>query len=73
MDQDLGLLHAADERLSVWGWETGTGTRFAIVLDMWGRDGVEGTGLGVKEGELKPVGLAYIDASFMRSSKRVFP
>ena len=22
---------------------------------MWGRDGVEGTGLGVKEGELKPV------------------
>ena len=38
----------------MWGWETGTGTRFAVVLDMWGRDGVEGTGLGVKEGELRP-------------------
>ena len=56
VDQDLGLLNAVDERLSVWGWETGTGTRFAIVLDMWGREGVEGTGLGVREGELKPVG-----------------
>lgn len=55
VDQDLGLLHAIDERLSVWGWETGTGIRFAIVLDMWGRQGIEGTGLGVREGELKPV------------------
>lgn len=56
VDQDLGLLHAMDERLSVWGWETGTGTRFAIVLDMYGRSGGEGeaSGLGVKEGELRP-------------------
>ena len=56
VDQDLGLLHAVDERLSVWGWETGTGTRFAIVLDMYGRAGGEGdaSGLGVKEGELRP-------------------
>ena len=58
VDQDLGLLHAIDERLSVWGWETGTGTRFAIVLDMWGRNGVEGTGLGIRDGELKPVSSA---------------
>ena len=55
VDQDLGLLHAVDERLSVWGWETGTGTKFAIVLDMWGREGTEGTGLGIRDGELKPV------------------
>jgi hypothetical protein len=55
VDQDLGLLHAIDERLSVWGWETGTGTKFAIVLDMWGQEGVEGTGLGIREAELKPV------------------
>ncbi|MCJ1380524.1 hypothetical protein MMC17_003632 [Xylographa soralifera] len=52
VDQDLGLLHAIDERLSVWGWETGTGTRFAIVLDVWGREGIEG-GRGVGEGELR--------------------
>ncbi|MCJ1375247.1 hypothetical protein MMC20_006481 [Loxospora ochrophaea] len=54
LDQDLGLLHAVDERLSVWGWETGTGTRFAVVLDMWGREGVQARGMGVREGELKP-------------------
>ena len=54
VDQDLGLLHAIDERLSVWGWETGTGTRFAIVLDVWGREGIEG-GRGVGESELRGV------------------
>lgn len=32
----MGLLHAIDERLSVWGWETPTGTKFVIVLDAWG-------------------------------------
>ena len=58
VDQDLGLLHAVDERLSVWGWETGTGTRFAIVLDVWGREGVEG-GRGVGEGELRGVSCSF--------------
>ena len=56
VDQDLGLLHAIDERLSVWGWETGTGTRFAIVLDVWGREGIEG-GRGVGETELRGVSV----------------
>ena len=37
VSQDLGLLHAIDERLSVWGWETPTGTKFIIALDAWGR------------------------------------
>lgn len=36
VDQDVGLLNAIDERLSVWGWETPTGTKFVIVLDAWG-------------------------------------
>lgn len=44
-----------DERLSVWGWETGTGTRFAVVLDVWGREGTGGEGRGVGEGELRGV------------------
>ncbi|KAL8746223.1 MAG: hypothetical protein Q9190_001742 [Brigantiaea leucoxantha] len=56
VDQDLGMLQAVDERLSIWGWETGTGTRFAIILDMWGREGRPSTGPSVKDGELKPVG-----------------
>lgn len=55
LDQDFGLLFAVDHRLSVWGWETGTGTRFAIILDMWGREAVMGKEAGIKEGELKSV------------------
>ena len=38
------MLQAVDERLSIWGWETGTGTRFAIVVDAWGRNGERGSG-----------------------------
>ena len=56
VDQDLGLLHAIDERLSVWGWETGTGVRFAIVLDVWGREGRAEGVVGIGEGDLKGVG-----------------
>jgi len=44
VDQDLGMLQAVDERLSIWGWETGTGARFAVVVDAWGRGGEVGTG-----------------------------
>lgn len=56
VDQDLGLLQAVDERLSCWGWETGTGIRFCIVVDMFGKDGIaEGQMMGLRDGELKPV------------------
>lgn len=53
------MLQAVDERLSIWGWETGTGTKFAIVVDMWGKDGRPGTGLGVKGEDVKPVNHLY--------------
>ncbi|KAL9634618.1 MAG: hypothetical protein Q9164_003987 [Protoblastenia rupestris] len=51
VDQDLGLLQAIDERLSIWGWQTGTGARFAIIIDTWGQGGKpvierKGTGEG---------------------------
>lgn len=46
VDQDLGLLYAVDERLSVWGWETPTRTKFVIVLDAWGRPEQPGGGDG---------------------------
>ena len=55
VDQDLGLLQSVDERLSIWGWETGTGARFAIVLDAWGKGGVEGPKIAIKDGDLKSV------------------
>ncbi|KAL8711328.1 MAG: hypothetical protein Q9220_004225 [cf. Caloplaca sp. 1 TL-2023] len=49
------MLQAVDERLSIWGWETGTGTKFAVVVDMWGKDGRPSTGFGIKGEEVKPV------------------
>ncbi|KAI4190473.1 MAG: hypothetical protein L6R41_000778 [Letrouitia leprolyta] len=52
------MLQAVDERLSIWGWETGTGTKFAIVVDMWGKEGRPSTGFGVKGEDVRPT--AYI-------------
>lgn len=37
LDQDLGLLHAVDERLATYGWLTNTGIKFIIAIDMLGR------------------------------------
>lgn len=37
LDQDLGLLHAIDERLATYGWLTNTGIKFIIAIDMLGR------------------------------------
>ncbi|KAG0646024.1 Malonyl -acyl carrier transacylase, partial [Hyphodiscus hymeniophilus] len=63
---DFGLLHAIDERLAAYGFETNTGVRFVIIVDMRGRAGTSGTmggaegkglggGLGLREGEMKVV------------------
>ena len=41
------MLQIIDERLSLWGWQTGTGARFAIIFDAWGKEGRRG---GVAEG-----------------------
>ncbi|KAL8669718.1 MAG: hypothetical protein Q9168_005702 [Polycauliona sp. 1 TL-2023] len=49
------MLQAIDERLSIWGWQTGTGTRFAVIVDMWGKQGRPSTGSGTKGEDLKPV------------------
>lgn len=37
MSGDYGLLHAVDERLAAYGFETNTGVRFVAVVDMRGR------------------------------------
>ena len=75
MSGDFGLLHAIDERLAAYGFETNTGVRFVVVVDMRGRSvgagGIvgagtggnagsgTGTGLGLREGEMKVVSLAF--------------
>lgn len=51
-----------DERLSLWGWETGTGARFAIIVDAWGRTGEVGGGKqnrGLGEGDVKGVCFVF--------------
>ena len=64
VDQDLGMLQAVDERLSIWGWQTGTGTKFAVIVDMWGKQGRPSTGLGIKGDDVKPVsGICCCDYS----------
>ncbi|GKT90563.1 hypothetical protein Ct61P_08413 [Colletotrichum tofieldiae] len=34
---EVGLLHAVDERLAAYGWETNTGVKIVVVVDMRGR------------------------------------
>lgn len=59
--QDLGLLHAIDERLAAYGWLTTTGVKFLIVVDTIGQPthvGAESLGIGamatLRESDLKP-------------------
>jgi len=62
VDQDLGCLQHVDERLSIYGWETGTGARFAIIVDAWGKEersyepGREGSQRALKDADVKSVG-----------------
>lgn len=64
VDQDLGMLQAIDERLSTWGWQTGTGTKFAVIVDMWGKQGRPSTGSAIKGEDLKPVSsIGYLNHS----------
>ncbi|PGH01163.1 hypothetical protein GX51_05359, partial [Blastomyces parvus] len=37
VDQDLGLLHAFDERFAAYGWLTNTDVKFLIIVDMDGK------------------------------------
>ncbi|CAG8894725.1 unnamed protein product [Penicillium egyptiacum] len=38
IDQDLGLLHAIDERLAAYGWLTTTGVKLLIIVDLFGQE-----------------------------------
>jgi hypothetical protein len=64
-------LHAVDERLAAYGFETNTGVRFVAVVDMRGRaavadangKGIGGEipgGVGLREGEMKLVSSLHI-------------
>jgi hypothetical protein len=57
---DFGLLHAIDERLAAYGFETNTGVKFIVVVDMRGKlvgNEKGGGSLGLREGEMKLVSV----------------
>ena len=83
---DFGLLHAVDERLAAYGFETNTGVKFVVVVDMRGRR-IDGSiagladkasrgaaAVGLREGEMKTVGATSIDtvrnAIFMKANRK---
>jgi len=64
IDQDLGLLHAIDERLAAYGWLTTTGVKLLIIVDLFGQEDVSGVGKpagpainGLRDSDMKPVCL----------------
>ena len=72
LDQDLGLLHAVDERMATYGWLTNTGMKFIIAVDMMGRLPAETPAnsqmknlppvLGLRDSDLKPAFKAIQNA-----------
>ncbi|GIC91326.1 uncharacterized protein Aud_007769 [Aspergillus udagawae] len=55
--QDLGLLHAIDERLAAYGWLTTTGVKFLIMVDTLGQP----TGVGAESlGAFRALQTAYV-------------
>lgn len=72
VEQDLGLLHAVDERLATYGWLTNTGIKFIIAIDMMGRPPPETPPntqarnlqpvLGLRDSDLKPAFRAIHNA-----------
>lgn len=62
MDQDLGLLHAIDERLAAYGWLTTTGVKLLIIVDLLGQPvsspaerSKSAAVAGLRESALRPV------------------
>jgi len=74
---DFGLLHAIDERLAAYGFETNTGVKFVVVVDMRGRIVGEsggakgGPSVGLREGEMKLVFRA-MQAAYVRLLQNPF-
>ncbi|KAK5628769.1 hypothetical protein RRF57_004484 [Xylaria bambusicola] len=83
---DFGLLHAIDDRLAAYGFETNTGVKFVAVVDMRGRPaknaaagsgGGRGSsgggigGVGLRDNELKPVFRA-VQTAYVRLLQNPF-
>ena len=65
VEQDLGLLHAVDERIAAYGWLTNTGVKLLILVDMAGRHLPDGSEKGkatvvsgLRDSDMKPVSFS---------------
>ncbi|PGH17971.1 hypothetical protein AJ80_04592 [Polytolypa hystricis UAMH7299] len=60
VEQDMGLLHAFEERLSAYGWLSNTDSKFVIIVDMEGQQIPDNPGrnraslVGLRDSDLKP-------------------
>ncbi|KAL0942211.1 uncharacterized protein CTRU02_200096 [Colletotrichum truncatum] len=82
---EIGLLHAVDERLAAYGWETNTGVKIVVVVDMRGRSVGGGGGndvagnaaakgrgaVGLREQELRVVFRA-VQSAYVRLLQNPF-
>ncbi|OHE95531.1 hypothetical protein CORC01_09121 [Colletotrichum orchidophilum] len=83
---EVGLLHAVDERLAAYGWETNTGVKIIVVIDMRGRRVAGGGGgsggaadapakgrgaVGLREQELRVVFRA-VQSAYVRLLQNPF-
>ncbi|KAK4955417.1 hypothetical protein LTR66_013457 [Elasticomyces elasticus] len=76
VDSNLGLLHAIDERLALYGWLTNTGVKLVIGVDMEGRDAVPTEGkypllMGLRDADLKPAFRA-LQTAYIRLLRNPF-
>lgn len=83
VDQDLGLLHAVDERLAAYGWLTTTGMKLIIIVDLLGQpvpSKMEGPMSAMvstlRDSDLKPVCLLSLTLSSLytwEAPRHVYP
>jgi hypothetical protein len=73
IDQDLGLLHAIDERLAAYGWLTTTGVKLLIIVDVFGQEEAASAGKtagpaisGLRDSDMKPVSFEISIRSCLR-------
>ncbi|KAI0016005.1 Longin-like domain-containing protein [Xylariomycetidae sp. FL0641] len=66
---DYGLLHAVDERLACYGFETNTGVKFVAVIDMRGRKASASTTTTTTGGDHGGAGAGAAAATGLREGE----
>ncbi|OJD21315.1 hypothetical protein ACJ73_07343, partial [Blastomyces percursus] len=67
VDQDLGLLHAFDERFAAYGWLTNTNVKFLIIVDMDGN-----VTSGVDKKKIAPLAFRALQTAYIKLLQNPF-